>query len=70
MSLTDHDLEETVSTRLLVMAARLVAGGLPLATACRAAIVDALTDDADAAIALSDVVGAIVGPAARGHRAP
>ena len=43
--LTDHDLEETVSTRLLVMAARLVASGLPLAVACRAAIVDALTDN-------------------------
>jgi nitric oxide reductase NorQ protein len=26
--LTDHDLEETASTRLLVMAARLVVGGL------------------------------------------
>ena len=41
--LTDHDLEETVSTRLLVMAGRLVASGLPLATACRAAIVKEIT---------------------------
>jgi hypothetical protein len=54
--LTDHDLEETASTRLLVMAARLVALGLPLASACRAAIVDALTDDADTAAALAEVV--------------
>ena len=58
--LTDHDLEETVSTRLLVMAGRLVASGLPLATACRAAIVDALTDDADTAAALAEVVSAVV----------
>jgi nitric oxide reductase NorQ protein len=59
--LTDHDLEETVSTRLLVMAARLVASGLPLHLACRAAIVDALTDDAETATALNEVVSAVVG---------
>src|SRR5574343_2078561 len=52
--LTDHDLEETASTRLLVMAARLVASGLSLHEACRAAIVDALTDDADTAAALAE----------------
>lgn len=60
--LTDHDLEETVSTRLLVMAARLVASGVSLHTACRAAIVDALTDDADTADALMEVMQAVVGP--------
>jgi nitric oxide reductase NorQ protein len=59
--LTDHDLEETASTRLLVMAARLVASGLSLQVACRAAIVDALTDDAETAAALDDVVSAVVG---------
>lgn len=59
--LTDHDLEETASTRLLVMAARLAASGLPLHTACRAAIVDALTDDADTAAALDEVVLAVIG---------
>ena len=58
--LTDHDLEETVSTRLLVMAARLTASGLPLAQACQAAIVDALTDDADTAGALTEVVQAVL----------
>ena len=58
--LTDHDLEETASTRLLVMAARLVVAGASLAVACRAAIVDALTDDADTTTALSEVVGAVV----------
>ena len=59
--LTGHDLEETASTRLLVMAARLVVAGAPLAMACRAAIVDALTDDADTTAALAEVVGAVVG---------
>jgi nitric oxide reductase NorQ protein len=59
--LTDHDLEETVSTRLLVMAGRLQASGLPLSVACRAAIVDALTDDAQTAHALSEVVDATLG---------
>ena len=58
--LTDHDLEETASTRLLVMAARLCAAGLSLRAACRAAIVDALTDDAETVAALDEVVGAVV----------
>ncbi len=58
--LDDQDLEETVSTRLLVMAARLVRSGLPLAGACRAAIVDALTDDADTALALGEVVQSVL----------
>ena len=61
--LGDHDLEETVSTRLLVMSARLVASGLGLRAACRGAIVDALTDDADTAAALDEVVRAVVGDA-------
>jgi hypothetical protein len=47
--LTEHDLEETASTRLLVMAARLVRQGLPSAGSLQAAVVDALTDDADTA---------------------
>lgn len=59
--LTDHDLEETVSTRLLVMTARLAASGMGLLSACRAAIVQALTDDEDTALALDEVVRAVVG---------
>jgi len=58
--LTEHDLEETASTRLLVMAARLTVAGLALPQACSAAIVDALTDDADTAAALAEVVRAVV----------
>ena len=59
--LTDHDLEETVSTRLLVMAARLAAGGLPLARACRAAVLEPLADDAETLTALDEVLRAVVG---------
>ncbi len=59
--LTEQDLEETASTRLLVMAARLVASGLDLQAAAQAAIVDALTDDADTAAALAEVVSAALG---------
>jgi nitric oxide reductase NorQ protein len=61
--LTEYDLEETVSTRLLVSAGRLVASGLPMQIACRAAIIDALTDDAPTAEALGEVVRALVGDA-------
>lgn len=61
--LTEYDLEETVSTRLLVSAGRLVASGVPLAGACRAAIIDALTDDAPTGMALAEVVRALVGDA-------
>ena len=59
--LTDQDLEETASTRLLVMAARLAVSGVPLRAACHAAIVDALTDDADTTVALGEVVQALLG---------
>ena len=43
------------------MAARLTVAGLPLPQACSAAIVDALTDDADTVAALAEVVRAVVG---------
>ncbi len=62
-SLTDHDLEETASTRLLVSAGRLVASGLSIRTACQAAIIDALTDDAATAEALGEVTRALFGDA-------
>jgi len=63
-SLTDQDLEETASTRLLVSAGRLVASGLSMRQACHAAIVDALTDDNDTAQALDEVMRALFGDAA------
>jgi len=61
--LTDHDLEETASTRLLVMAGRLIAAGLDPAAACRAAIVEALSDDAETVAALAELVDAVLAPA-------
>jgi nitric oxide reductase NorQ protein len=59
--LTDHDLEETASTRLLVMAARLIAAGMGLQQACHATVIQALSDDPETVRALQDVVGAVVG---------
>jgi len=44
-TLKDHDLEEAASTRLLVYAATLIHGGYPPLEACRAALVEPLTDD-------------------------
>jgi nitric oxide reductase NorQ protein len=61
--LTEQDLEETASTRLLVMAARLHVAGLALLPACRAAIIDALTDDAETSAALHEVLRAMLGDA-------
>jgi len=62
-ALTEHDLEETASTRLLVSAGRLLASGLPLQAACQAAIIDALTDDLATAQALREVARALFGDA-------
>lgn len=59
--LTEHDLEETASTRLLVMAARLVVAGCRPMQACRAAIVGALTDDPETTAALDEVLRAVLG---------
>lgn len=49
-------LAETVSTRLVVMAAGLIQQGLPPRVACRAAMVEPLTDDRPTANALGDLV--------------
>lgn len=59
--LTEHDLEESASTRLLVMAARLIRGGVPFERACRSAIVEALTDDDETIQALDAVVQTVAG---------
>jgi len=60
-TLKDQDLEEAASTRLLVYAALLVRDGMDPVTACRAAIVESLTDDAEVADALMEVVSATFG---------
>jgi nitric oxide reductase NorQ protein len=57
-ALKEHDLDEVPSTRLLVYAAQLIRGGMDRVTACRVALVEALTDDESTAAALLEVVNA------------
>jgi len=59
--LKDHDLEESASTRLLVYAATLIKSGLDPIEACRAAIIEPLTDDEETVEALMEVVKAKLG---------
>ncbi len=54
--LKDHDLEETASTRLLIYTARLIGDGFPFVDACRAALVEPLSDDEDTVEALMQLV--------------
>ncbi|MBI4984824.1 MAG: CbbQ/NirQ/NorQ/GpvN family protein [Rhodocyclales bacterium] len=60
-ALKDVDLEEVASTRLLVYAALLIRDGLDPVEACRAALVESLTDDVEVAAALLEVVLATFG---------
>lgn len=60
-ALKDHDLEEAASTRLLVYAATLMHSGMAAAEACRAALVEPLSDDPETVAALMDVVYATFG---------
>jgi nitric oxide reductase NorQ protein len=58
--LRDRGLPEVPSTRLLVSAARLVAGGVSLGDACRTAVAAPLTDDPDLLAAIHDVMAAVL----------
>ena len=60
-SLKDYDLEEAASTRLLVYAGLLIKSGFDPAEACRAALVESLTDDIETTEALMEVVYATFG---------
>ncbi len=60
-ALKDHDLEESASTRLLVYAATLIQSGYDPIAACRAAIVEPLTDEEETVGALMQVVQAKMG---------
>ncbi|MDC8757682.1 CbbQ/NirQ/NorQ/GpvN family protein [Janthinobacterium fluminis] len=55
--LHDRGLAEVPSTRLLIAAARLVAGGIPVQQACHAAIVAPLSDEPTLVGAMRDLVG-------------
>ncbi|WP_154223565.1 CbbQ/NirQ/NorQ/GpvN family protein [Marinicella rhabdoformis] len=59
--LKDHDLEESVSTRLLIYAATLITHGMPAMNACEAAIAEALSDDETVVEALMQVTKAHIG---------
>jgi nitric oxide reductase NorQ protein len=56
--LGDRGLAEVPSTRLIVATARLVASGIPVRSACRAALLGPLTDDPDLLAAMHDLVSA------------
>ncbi len=55
-NLTELSLAESVSTRLLVSAGKLVARGVPPRLACRTAIAEPLSDDTDTLDALRQVI--------------
>ncbi|MCB0992342.1 MAG: CbbQ/NirQ/NorQ/GpvN family protein [Acidimicrobiales bacterium] len=58
-NLREHGFEEGVSTRLLVYAAQLIAGGVDPRRACQAALVSAVSDDADVQQAVADIVDVV-----------
>ncbi len=60
-ALKGHDLEEGVSTRLVVYCAALVAAGTSISEAVLAAMIEPLTDDADVKSALLEVAQAVIG---------
>ncbi|QLH70563.1 CbbQ/NirQ/NorQ/GpvN family protein [Rhodopseudomonas palustris] len=59
--LKGHDLEEGVSTRLLVYCASLISEGLSVRDAVLASLIEPLTDDADVKAALIEVASAVMG---------
>jgi nitric oxide reductase NorQ protein len=56
--LEDRGLAEVPSTRLIVATGRLVASGIDMRSACRAALLGPLTDDPDLLAAMHDLVNA------------
>ena len=54
-NLKGSGLEEGASTRLLVHAGKLIADGIPPVAACRSAVAQAVTDDADMLAAVSEL---------------
>ena len=58
-NLKEHGLAEGVSTRLLVYAGKLIAGGISPRRACQAAVVWGLTDDVEVQRSIEEVVTSI-----------
>lgn len=59
--LSGMDLEEGVSTRLLIYTATLIAGGMSVLKAIEAAIIEPMTDDEDTQVALRDLLSTVYG---------
>ncbi len=59
--LKDQDLEEGASTRLLVYTATLISTGFDPVKACRAGMIEPLSDDPDTVIGLMELVQAAFG---------
>ena len=60
-ALKGQDLEEGVSTRLLVYCASLIHDGMPIGRAIEAALIEPLSDDADVKQGLRDLVATVYG---------
>ena len=60
-NLKGHGLDEGISTRLLVYAARLINRGIIPTAACRMALVEPITDDADIRSTLNHAIDAVFG---------
>jgi nitric oxide reductase NorQ protein len=60
-ALQGHDIEEGVSTRLIVYCATLVAAGVSVTEAVLAGMIEPLTDDQEIKAALVDVAQAVIG---------
>ena len=60
-ALKGQDLEEGVSTRLLVYCATLIQTGMPIERAVQTALIEPLSDDADIKQGLLDLVAAVYG---------
>lgn len=58
-NLRQHGLEEGVSTRLLVYAARLISDGVSPQAACEAAVTRAMTDDIEIQEAITEIIAGI-----------
>ncbi len=54
--LKDQDLEEAVSTRLLIYAATLIKAGLDIPSAVKSAMLEPMSDDQDTIDALYEVI--------------
>jgi nitric oxide reductase NorQ protein len=59
-NLREHGFEEGVSTRLLIYAGMLIAGGIPPRRACDVAIARTVTDDAEVRRAINEIVDVLL----------